>query len=197
MLRSEMYVPAYQERLGLLLNLYLIRCGGYRDALYRQLVVNESIRQIAEDLKLQPSKSRENYAKQHLETLNASLPETYSLCLNPRIELKCIKAAKCKVMTSKKLPLWLVFQNADENGDDYYSIYKAGDDLRQDQLILQTLGVMEALWKAEGLDLRMTPYRTVSTGECAAACACARVRVSCVLPPVACDDSNLRRSGPH
>lgn len=147
MLRSEMYVPAYQERLGLLLNLYLIRCGDYRDALYRQLVVNESIRQIAEDLKLQPSKSRENYAKQHLETLNASLPETYSLCLNPRIELKSIKAAKCKVMTSKKLPLWLVFQNADENGDDYYSIYKAGDDLRQDQLTLQLIRIMDTLWR--------------------------------------------------
>ena len=147
MLRSEMYVHAYQERLGLLLSVFLIRCGGYRDALYRQLVVNESIRQIAEDLKLQPSKSREDYAKRHLEILNATLPTTFSLCLNPRIELKSIKSAKCKVMTSKKLPLWLVFQNSDENGDDYYSIYKAGDDLRQDQLTLQLIRIMDTLWR--------------------------------------------------
>jgi phosphatidylinositol kinase/protein kinase (PI-3 family) len=40
-------------------------------------------------------------------------------------------------MTSKKLPLWLVFENADSQGDDLYIIYKSGDDLRQDEMTLQ------------------------------------------------------------
>jgi hypothetical protein len=34
-------------------------------------------------------------------------------------------------MTSKKLPLWLVLQNADPRGDPHVMIYKNGDDLRQ------------------------------------------------------------------
>jgi phosphatidylinositol kinase/protein kinase (PI-3 family) len=37
-------------------------------------------------------------------------------------------------------------------------LFKAGDDLRQDQLTLQILGIMDNLWKEHGLDLRMSPY---------------------------------------
>jgi hypothetical protein len=37
-------------------------------------------------------------------------------------------------------------------------LFKAGDDLRQDQLTLQILGLMNNLWKERGLDLRMSPY---------------------------------------
>lgn len=34
-------------------------------------------------------------------------------------------------MVSKKLPLWLVFENADRNGAPITVIFKSGDDLRQ------------------------------------------------------------------
>ena len=40
-------------------------------------------------------------------------------------------------MDSKKLPLWLVFENAEADKPDIYVIFKTGDDLRQDQLTLQ------------------------------------------------------------
>jgi phosphatidylinositol 3-kinase len=42
-------------------------------------------------------------------------------------------------------------------------IYKKGDDLRQDQFILQMIGLMDRLLKRENLDLRMTPYKVRST----------------------------------
>lgn len=45
----------------------------------------------------------------------------------------------------------------------YNLIYKNGDDLRQDQLCIQILLLFDKLWKAENLDLKLTPYRTIAT----------------------------------
>jgi phosphatidylinositol 3-kinase len=43
-------------------------------------------------------------------------------------------------------------------------IYKKGDDLRQDQLCVQLIGLMDRLLKRENLDMRLTPYRVLATG---------------------------------
>lgn len=68
-------------------------------------------------------------------------------------------------MDSKKLPLWLIFQNADIRQPNKYIIFKSGDDLRQDMLTLQMLKLMDKLWKADQLDLEMNPYGCISTGD--------------------------------
>jgi phosphatidylinositol kinase/protein kinase (PI-3 family) len=44
-------------------------------------------------------------------------------------------------------------------------IFKAGDDLRQDLLTLQVLGIMDKLWKANNLDLHMNIYGCVTLGD--------------------------------
>eukprot|EP00899_Mesostigma_viride_P020016 jgi/Mesvir1/28015/Mv20202-RA.1 len=44
-------------------------------------------------------------------------------------------------------------------------IYKKGDDLRQDQLVIQILSLMDRLLKKENLDLKLTPYRVLATGS--------------------------------
>jgi phosphatidylinositol kinase/protein kinase (PI-3 family) len=48
-----------------------------------------------------------------------------------------------------------------QQGDAYRCvlIYKKGDDLRQDQFVLQMLSLMDRLLKRENLDLRLTPYK--------------------------------------
>jgi len=41
-------------------------------------------------------------------------------------------------------------------------IFKSGDDLRQDQLALQMIKLMDRLLKKENLDLRLTPYKALA-----------------------------------
>jgi phosphatidylinositol kinase/protein kinase (PI-3 family) len=92
------------------------------------------------------------------ELSNLTLPPKFKLPLSPKMEVKGIIPEKCKVMDSKKLPLWLVFENADTTGQNIFIIFKAGDDLRQDLLTLQMLKIMDKLWKQNSLDLHMQPY---------------------------------------
>ncbi len=61
-------------------------------------------------------------------------------------------------MDSKKLPLWLVFDNVEPNSQPLYVIFKVGDDIRQDILTLQMIRIMDKLWKNAGWDLRLQPY---------------------------------------
>lgn len=44
-------------------------------------------------------------------------------------------------------------------------IYKKGDDLRQDQLVVQMFSLMDRLLKREALDLRLTPYKVLATSS--------------------------------
>lgn len=46
----------------------------------------------------------------------------------------------------------------------YSIIFKAGDDLRQDQLVIQIITLMDQLLRNENLDLKLTPYRILATG---------------------------------
>ena len=43
-------------------------------------------------------------------------------------------------------------------------MFKYGDDLKQDNLILQMFRVFDKLWRENGLDLKMNVYRTLATG---------------------------------
>lgn len=45
------------------------------------------------------------------------------------------------------------------------AIFKSGDDVRQDQLVVQMVAVMGRLLMHESLDLRLTPYRVLASGQ--------------------------------
>eukprot|EP01059_Diplonema_ambulator_P006316 TRINITY_DN16053_c0_g1_i2.p1 TRINITY_DN16053_c0_g1~~TRINITY_DN16053_c0_g1_i2.p1 ORF type:complete len:875 (+),score=168.21 TRINITY_DN16053_c0_g1_i2:71-2695(+) len=42
-------------------------------------------------------------------------------------------------------------------------MYKSGDDIRQDQLVQQIVGLIDTLLKQDGLDLMLTPYKCLAT----------------------------------
>lgn len=91
------------------------------------------------------------------------LPHRFQLPLSPHLRTGGLDVGKCRVMGSKQKPLWLHFRNTDRDEPPIIVLYKCGDDLRQDQLTLQLLTAMDRLWKAEGLDLSLSPYLCTST----------------------------------
>ena len=83
------------------------------------------------------------------------------LPLNARVTVTGIIAEKCSVFKSNMFPLLLYFRCADET--EYPVIFKDGDDMRQDQLVIQLFTLMERLLKKEGLDLKLTAYDVLAT----------------------------------
>ena len=83
------------------------------------------------------------------------------LPLNARVTVTGVVAEKCSVFKSNMFPLLLYFRCADET--EYPVIFKDGDDMRQDQLVIQLFTLMERLLRKEGLDLKLTAYDVLAT----------------------------------
>ncbi|XP_011311531.1 phosphatidylinositol 3-kinase catalytic subunit type 3 [Fopius arisanus] len=81
--------------------------------------------------------------------------------LDPEISIKGIIPEKASLFKSALMPSKLTFLTTDDT--EYIAIFKHGDDLRQDQLILQTIALMDKLLRRENLDLKLTPYRVLAT----------------------------------
>lgn len=85
--------------------------------------------------------------------------------LDPSIRWKRIIGDKFKIMDSKKQPILYHFENVDPHGREIQLIFKEGDDLRQDMLILQMLKIIDRIWKASGFDLRLSIYGCLNMGH--------------------------------
>lgn len=84
--------------------------------------------------------------------------------LNPDVEVKGMIPEKCSVFKSAQKPLGLCFEKTD--GSPYMVIFKVGDDLRCDQLVLQIILLMDEILKRDGnLDLCLSPYHVLATGK--------------------------------
>jgi phosphatidylinositol 3-kinase len=168
LLRAEMHVPEVAERFGAILETYLRSAGDHRTDLGHQMFVMTKLESTAMAIKAVTGgkKERAFYLSQDLPKI--VFPDRFQLPLGPQYVASGLVVDKCRVMSSKKLPLWLAFTRpTDSEAKDpvFRVLFKAGDDLRQDQLTLQVLRVMDNLWKSEGLDLAMKPYGCVSTGD--------------------------------
>ncbi len=97
----------------------------------------------------------------NLVNFEAQIP----LILDPDVKIKGIDAEKANIFKSSLMPSKFVFRAEYPTGEtgEYHTIYKIGDDLRQDQLIVQMIALMDKLLKQENLDLKLTPYKVVAT----------------------------------
>nr|XP_039263530.1 phosphatidylinositol 3-kinase catalytic subunit type 3-like isoform X1 [Styela clava] len=84
------------------------------------------------------------------------------LPLDPEVKVNGILADKASLYKSALMPAKLTFRVADGKST-YTTLFKHGDDLRQDQLILQIITLMDSLLQKENLDLKLTPYKVLAT----------------------------------
>ncbi|VDM51985.1 unnamed protein product [Angiostrongylus costaricensis] len=88
--------------------------------------------------------------------------------LDPGNSLGCLRIDKCRVLGSAKMPLLLSWQNRSPLSEYYLPtyeiIFKNGDDLRQDMLVLQVLEVMDSIWKRNQLNCCLSIYPVLPMG---------------------------------
>ena len=98
-----------------------------------------------------------------LVNFNLAIP----LISDPEVRICGTNIEKTTMFKSNLMPCKFCFRTSSGNyalDKEYSVIYKIGDDLRQDQLVLQMIALMDKLLKQENLDLKLTPYKVVATG---------------------------------
>ncbi|KAH8701841.1 putative phosphoinositide 3-kinase [Talaromyces proteolyticus] len=99
--------------------------------------------------------------KNEIVNIDPPLP----LPLDPSVTITGCFPEDSNVFKSSLSPLLLNFKTSD--GRKYPVLFKVGDDLRQDQLVIQIITLMDRLLQKENLDLKLTPYRILATGSTA------------------------------
>ena len=121
--------------------------------------ISKEIRFSREDRprKLQRLKKYLADPKNELTSFDPPLP----LPLDPSISIVGCHPEESLVFKSSLYPLLIHFKTPD--GKKYPIIFKTGDDLRQDQLVIQIISLMDRLLRKENLDLKLSPYRILAT----------------------------------
>lgn len=80
----------------------------------------------------------------------------------PSFRCKSIAVQECAIFNSLTKPIKIMV-NGKRN--TFGIIYKAGDDLRQDAVVIQLVRAMNDIWLSQQLDLRMVLFRCLPTGN--------------------------------
>lgn len=173
-LLAEVHRPATAQRFSLILRSFYANCGSLRIQLCKQFDQQTLLKAVARamlDKRIGSKSERTRYCRRLLREVNAQMPEWTVLCMDPTVAIGKLLPDKCKVMNSKKRPLWLAYEPYEQaftglrrQSEPVLIMFKAGDDLRQDQMTLQLLRFMNRVWLESGLDLKLTPYQCVTTG---------------------------------
>lgn len=111
-----------------------------------------STQQIREKVRELLSTDPEFSKLQHFDKIRLPLdPNRFAVGIDPQ---------DVKVFQSKLKPVLLTFKIDD--GTDYRVIFKIGDDMRQDQLIIQLFEVMDHIFQKASLRLPITAYKTLA-----------------------------------
>ncbi|KEY68734.1 hypothetical protein S7711_00606 [Stachybotrys chartarum IBT 7711] len=90
-----------------------------------------------------------------------------ALPLDPSIKITGVVPEQTMVFKSSLNPIKISFKTT--SGNAYPIIFKLGDDLRQDQLVIQIITLMDQLLQKENLDLKLSPYKILATSTSAGA----------------------------
>jgi len=129
---------------------------------------------ISESLtKVQKNENKKRELRNSISNKNKAMQEEYYLPIDPRIKIKGAIQESCSVFKSAKCPCKYTFKvqeesqkyNPHEEKDSISVMFKYGDDLRQDQLILQMINFMDSLLKKVHLNYEFTTYKVLATSK--------------------------------
>lgn len=164
-LKAEMHDEKIRERYGIYIDMFLRHCKDFRVELGHQMFVINKLAAIAAKVKKARKSKKDLQSVLREELRKVIFPPRFRLPIRKDKWLRGVYINQCKVFSSKKAPLLLAFECYEDREEVFEVMFKAGDDIRQDQLTLQVLRMMDNLWQKEGLDLKMSVYATVATGE--------------------------------
>nr|XP_044631122.1 phosphatidylinositol 4-phosphate 3-kinase C2 domain-containing subunit gamma isoform X2 [Equus asinus] len=163
--QNEAYFKSWYQKLLAALQF----CAGkaLSDEFSKEKKLIKILGDIGEKVKSASDPQRQEVLKKEIGRLEEFFQHinTCHLPLNPALCIKGIDRDACSYFRSNALPLKITFLNANPMGKNISVIFKAGDDLRQDMLVLQIIQVMDNIWLQEGLDMQMIIYRCLSTGK--------------------------------
>ena len=162
-----------QERSETLINCLLWTCGSaFWKSTDKQEELLSKLSCVSNDIKKVRDGQRMSLLHKRLELIQDYLIENKpTMPWASSLEVCDLELRSCSYFPSNTLPLKLAFRSCEESCNKqikfytYYTIFKMGDDLRQDMLAIQMIRIMEKLWLREGLDLRMVTFDCIATGD--------------------------------
>ncbi|KAL0478325.1 vacuolar protein sorting protein VPS34, partial [Acrasis kona] len=135
----------------------------FHDRLCNQQLLVDNLNQLSKSLKVDKDsrpkkikKLQKIFAADKWQELTCSLP------VSPSTLLKSVVSEEAHIFKSAMSPILVPFKSTRE--EKVLVIFKSGDDLRQDQLVIQLFQLMDKLLKKNGLDMKLTPYQVLSCG---------------------------------
>ncbi|EDO45977.1 predicted protein [Nematostella vectensis] len=164
-LKDKISEPQFGQRFQVILGGLLNICGEAQkeEFTFQDDLVTELIK-VARKVKSAKDSARNNILQQELAALAGKLCCVFRLPITPSLEVVGMDVRSCGYFTSNSAPLRLVFRNVDPFGENVNVIFKMGDDMRQDTLTMQLVGIMNKIWLQEGLDLKIITYQCMATG---------------------------------
>ncbi|XP_047023656.1 phosphatidylinositol 4-phosphate 3-kinase C2 domain-containing subunit alpha [Helicoverpa zea] len=152
-------------RYRLLLRALLAVCGeNLHNTLLRQQLLVKTLSEVAQAVKDAKETARQralSAGSVKLASLLRQQPAALPLALHKYVHDVDVKS--CMYFASNTLPLKINFIGSDNAVIP--AMFKVGDDLRQDALVLQVIKVMDSLWLRAGLDLRIVTFQALPTSD--------------------------------
>ncbi|XP_017863725.1 PREDICTED: phosphatidylinositol 4-phosphate 3-kinase C2 domain-containing subunit alpha [Drosophila arizonae] len=161
---SQITQARYYRRNKMMLRALMAICGEklLKRFMYQHRMC-QNLSKIAESVKEAKESMRQKSLVAGMDEVHQDLVEKPTcLPLGPELEVSGVNVRNCSYFNSNTLPLKITFVGPD--AEPLPAIFKCGDDLQQDMLTIQLIRIMNKMWLAERLDLKMVTFNCVPTG---------------------------------
>ncbi|ALC43846.1 Pi3K68D [Drosophila busckii] len=161
---SQVTQARYYRRNKMMLRALMAICGEkmLKRFMYQHRMC-QNLTKIAESVKEAKESMRQKSLAAGMDQVHQDLlDEPTCLPLGPELEVTGVNVRNCSYFNSNTLPLKITFVGPD--AEPLPAIFKCGDDLQQDMLTIQLIRIMNKMWLAERLDLKMVTFNCVPTG---------------------------------